>query len=263
MKNLMKLALAATGLSLLGSAQAVLIDTRFDLDPGTSNFVKDGVISAAEYGAANSYSYTGGGSGFGGTVGAGTLYMDFSSTNINFGFKAGGNINDNVVIFIDSRAGGFTDATMNDTGDGGRNVSTNLSRDADDVFDPNFLPDYTIVIGSFGIVSFELTSGTLNFIDYDGTFTGNDPSVAREYSLSKSSLSIGDGFNFLVGYCSDSGYLSDETIPGQAFTGTGNPGFGSGTNDWSNYNSFQAVPEPGTFAALGVGALVLLRRRKR
>ena len=68
---------------------------------------------------------------------------------------------------------------MNDTADPGRNLLTNLTRDVDDPFPVGILPDYGIVIGNFGIVSFELTAGSLNFIDFNGTFTGNNPSLAR------------------------------------------------------------------------------------
>lgn len=250
-----------------GFASAQLVDLRTDSDEATSSFVKDGVIGANEYGAGNSQSYLGAGAGFGGTVGNGGLYMDFSATDLNLGFSLGNNLNDNIVILIDSKAGGYTDAQMNDTADGGRAISTNLTRDADDVFYSTFLPDYSIVIGSFGIVSFELTSGSLNFLTYDGTFTGNSSSVAREYQISRSLLSLGatgSGFDFLVGYGSDSMFMSDESIPQQGFSGAGNLGFGQqgGTVEWLKYDRFQAVPEPGTMAALGAGLLAVLKRRK-
>lgn len=251
-----------------GAAFSQLVDTRTDSDETTSSFNKDGVISANEYGAGNSQSYLGAGTGFGGTLGAGSLYVDFSSSSLNIGAQLGNNLNDNIVILIDSRSGGFTDAMMNDTGDPGRNLSTNLTRDVDDQFFSTFLPDYSIVIGSFGIVSFELTSGSLNFIDYDGTFTGNAAGVAREYSLNRGALSLGaagSAFDFIVGYGSDSNYMSNEGIPGQAFAAGGNLGFDNGGNTvlWEHYDRFQAVPEPATMVALGAGLAALLRKRAR
>jgi len=248
-------------------AVAQLVDTRVDTTPG-SGFVADGVISPNEYGPANAYSYTGGGAGFGGTLGAGRLFMDSNSTNLFLGFQAGNFLNDNVAIFINSRAGGFTDADMNDTADGGRNVSSNLCRDVNDVFPAGFLPDYTIIIGSFGIVTFELnagnTPGHLNFLDFNGAFTGNDPNLAREYTLPLSTLSITGGLDFFVAYCSDSGFLSDETIPVQPFTGGGNPGFDGNGRDinWTNFDRFVIVPTPGAAGLLGLGALIAARRRR-
>lgn len=256
-------ALLAVGAS---PAMAQLVDTRTDTTPG-SGFVADGVISPNEYGPGNAYSYVGGGGGFGGTLGAGRLFMDSNASNLFIGFQPGNALNDNVAIFINSRGGGFTDADMNDTADGGRNVSSNLSRDSNDIFPAGFLPDYTIIIGSFGIVTFELTAGNtpghLNFLDYNGMFTGNDPNLAREYTLPLSTLSISGGLDFFVAYCSDSGYLSDETIPGQPFTGGGNPGFGgAGDIHWSNFDRFNVVPAPGAGVLLGIGGLIAARRRR-
>src|SRR5688500_13016255 len=107
-------------------AQAAVISSQADNTPGTT-FVDDGVISGGEYRAT----YTGGGSGFGGTLGAGTLYMDVDATNLYIGFDPGASLNDNVVLHLDTQSGGFTDAAMNDTADPGRNLLTNLTRDVD------------------------------------------------------------------------------------------------------------------------------------
>lgn len=260
-----------TGLGLLAAlsttASAQLIDLRIDLDETTDTTTQDGVLGANEYGAANSHTYGGGGSGFGGTVGAGALYLDFDAANLNVGFQAGANVNDLVVILIDSRAGGFTDAAMSDTADGGRAISTNLTRDSDDQFFSTFLPDYSIVIGNFGIVSFELTSGSLNFIDFDGSFTGNAANF-REYDIARTALSLGApgaGFDFIVGYGSGDNFMSNESMPGQAFNAGGNLGYGSqgGTVLWEHYDRFEAVPEPGTMLALGAGLAAFAARRRR
>src|SRR5688572_15489303 len=111
-------ALALVAAWAIGSAaQAALISSQGDPNPGSTSVVDDGVIGGSEY----STSYTGGGSGFGGTLGAGTIHMDTDGVNLYIGFQPGGAVNDNVVIHLDTRTGGFTDAGMNDTADPGRN----------------------------------------------------------------------------------------------------------------------------------------------
>src|SRR5436190_9587790 len=97
------LGVAALAAAASQPAMAQLVDTRTDTTPG-SGFVADGVISANEYGPGNAYFYAGGGGGFGGTLGAGSLYMDSNASNIFIGFQPGNALNDNVAIFINSRA---------------------------------------------------------------------------------------------------------------------------------------------------------------
>jgi hypothetical protein len=254
------LALAAS------AASAALVDTRIDTTPGGA--AVDGSIGANEYGPANVYSYTGGGGGFGGTLGAGTLHLESDLSNLYIGFQPANPLNDNVVILLDTRSGGFFDADMNDTADPGRNLSSNLTRDVDDVFP--FPADYSIVIGSFGIVVFELnagnTSGHLAFVQFDGTFTGNDPGLAREIAIPLSSLASPAVIDFFVGYGSNDNYMSDESIPTQSFNGGGNLGYdNNGTFqpvNWANYNRFVVIPEPATGLLLLAGLIAFSRRRR-
>lgn len=260
---------AFTVCALAGMATAGLTDTRTDTTP--TGAVVDGILSPGEYGNG-AYNYAGAGSGFGGTLGNGTLYFDSDATNLYIGFQPGGDLNDNVTILFDTRAGGFTDATMSDTGDGARRNSTELALNADDAFPAGFLADFSIVIGSFGIVSFELTGGSLNFIDYSGTFTGN-AATFREYALPLASLGTGPNSNidFFAAYVSDGGYASNESIPASpALQANGNPGFGDGqfggtigTPGYENFDRFQTVPTPGALALLGLGGLITARRRRR
>jgi len=244
------------------SANAGLAQYQYDNTLGGSTV--DGVLSANEYGPGNSYKYTGGGTGFGGTVGNGALYLNSDATNLYVGFQPGADLNDLVTILLDTRAGGFTDAQMNDTADGGRRASSNLAGIADDLFDPNFLPDFSIVIGSFGIVSFELTSGSLNFLNYSGTFTGNSASQFREYAIPLATIGSGGlkNIDFIVGYVADSGYGSNESMPGGPLNAGSNVGDGTVSAGYPDFNRFLTIPTPGALALAGMGLLAGARRRR-
>jgi hypothetical protein len=276
----MRSLLSGMMLACIGTlAHAQLQTTRTDLNPTTSNFVRDGVISANEYGSGNAYVYTGGGTGFGGPVGTGSLYMDFDSANLNIGFQFGtgpnndAQLNDIAVIYFDTRAGGFGDAEMNDTADGGRTAVSNLARDSNDAFP--FQADYAVAIGNFGIVQFELAAGGNNSLVFKAFDAGNgnayqtnSVSGARETSILKSDAGITGAFDFFVAYTSGDGFLSDEAIPAQPFSGSGNLGYGTigGTNSWTNFNRFQPVPSPASWSIFALGSLPLisvLRRRRK
>jgi len=257
---------------LAGAASAALTDTR--VDTTASGAAVDGVLAAGEYGNG-AYNYRGAGGGFGGTLGNGTIYMDSDANNFYLGVQVGSGLNNHIVLLLDTRAGGFNDAGMSDNGDGGRRVSSNLAFAADDAFPAGFLPDFSIVVGDFGIVSFELTGGgtdgSLNFVNYDGTFTGNGTGF-REYILPLASLGSGSNRNidFFAALISDSGYASNESIPASpALQANGNPGFGDGqfggtigTPGYENFDRFTTVPAPGALALLGLSGLIVARRRR-
>lgn len=252
------LALLAGG-ALAAPALAGLVDTR--IDSNADGATVDQTIGAGEYGAGNAYSYTGGGSGFSGAVGNGVLYLESDATNLYVGLQAGGALNDLVTILLDTKAGGYTDAGMNDNGDGGRRASTQQSINADDAYAPGFLPDYSLIIANFGTVFFQLEAdpNPITFIHFDGTNT----QPVREYAIPLATLGLTAGsgkVDFLVAYIADSGYGSNESIPAYApLNGGANPGFDPVSAGYGNFNRFY-LPEPTTAALLGLGLLAVRRR---
>lgn len=253
--------IAASVLAMIGgAARADLIDTRVDTTAGGA--AVDQAIGADEYGAGNAYSYRGGGGGFGGTVGNGVVYMNSDDTTLYVGFEAGNAVNDLVTILLDTRAGGYTDAMMDDSGDGGRRASSQQSINADDAYDANFLPDFSIIIGNFGTVFFQLEAAPtpLTFLNFDGTST----QPVREYAIPLATLGVGPGGNvdFFVAYIADSGFGSNESIPAyEPLNGGANPGFDPVSAGYGNFDRFTTIPEPMTLALVLVGALAGLRRR--
>jgi hypothetical protein len=241
------------------------VDTRFD---------DNGSVAGGEYAG---FYMNGGGGGFGGTVGAGTLHVDSNSTNIFFGFDPGADLNDNAVLYLDTRLGGFADSQMNDRADGARSATSNLTRDSNDVFPVS--PDFAIVFGSFGTVVFELTThggnestetnGHLTFHVFQGDQTGNSASLVREIALSRSLLGNPVQIDFFMAYAADSMFNSNESLPGSALNASGNPATGSvgGTVTYDNANRFivAAIPEPGSALFGGIvsclaGAVYCVRR---
>ncbi len=248
-----------------GQAFGGLSDTRTSAGTGTATV--DGVLGANEYGPGNSYDYAGGGTGFGGTLGNGRLYMETDLTNLYVGIQLGSNLNDNVVLFMDTRAGGFTSSNqMDDSSDPGRARSSDPMSSGTTHYPIGC--DYSLVIGSFGMVLFELqTNGSAHtFQVFSNTFTGNAANF-REIALPLSNLGGALGgqnyIDFFAIYTSDSGFMSNESIPGNPLNGGGNPGFDNGGNalNIENWDRFQ-VPTPGTLALLGLSGLVAGRRRR-
>lgn len=214
----------------------------------------------------------GAGNGFGGLVGGGSVAMDsdLASLYLTFNGAANASFNDNVFIMLDTREGGFTDADMRDRADGGRRAVSEMSLDGDDSFDSEFLPDFGLVIGSFGTVLFELTAGDtdghLIFVPpFDGT-----GSLPRNYAIELATLGVvpGGEVKWFAGYVSDSGFLSNESIPfSPSLNDNDNPGFGTPAARvieprFANFNTFVTVPAPTGVALMGLAGFAASRRRR-
>jgi len=199
----------------------------------------------------------GAGTGFGGTLGNGSILMDVVGSNLVISLTPGSSLNDIVGLYLDTKAGGYVDADMRDRADGGRTVLSELTLTKDDAFPTGFQADYGLAIGSFGTALFELnagsTDGHLNFLQFN---------PALSISIPLATIGNPAVIDFFAGYASGGGYNSNESLPySKPLNGDGNPGFGDGQfgglntgGVYENFNRFivTPVPEPGTILVWGL-----------
>jgi hypothetical protein len=250
------------------------------------------LIASAAVAALNSSAQTtyngNGASGFGGAVGNGSVTISDTSSSMTVTFNRGlsGNLDNDLVLYLDTQPGGFSDTSQfSDNGDGGRTAisgfnSSNPSRTIA-TFASGFQADYAISIENSFIGVFGLVAGgnnSLNFLFGQGqSSVDSDASYSITITaaqMSQIGLTAGSGQSFLfVGSeDSDSAYRANETIGNSITTPDGpgsapNSGF-NGTQLFTQSLSYTLVstPEPSTLALLGIfgaGALMVLHRRRQ
>lgn len=225
--------------------------------------------------ASASMTYLGNGaSGFGGTLGNGSLTIsDDGAGNLTATLNPSGGFGSNdVVVYIDSVSGGFADTSQfSDNGDGGRTAvsaynSGNPSRDLI-TFPAGFLADYALEFENNTYMGlYQLAAGGNNSLNY---ITGGTPANGGPYTVTfpMSDIGIGQGgsFNFVADLISTTAYGSNESIGNSTTNGGagGNAGFSGGMtfSSLETYNT-TAVPEPVSTALIGVGSALLLGRRR-
>jgi len=183
-------------------------------------------------------SYSGNGNaGFGGTVGGSTLNISDDGTTITFSFakSISDNLDNVVVIYIDSKTGGFNSTSgFDDNSDGLRRAISTTNGGGNDPevnFPAGFNADFALAFDSNFGGWFTLANGGAHTFGSDGTNgsanltpTGDNTSGTHTLTIDFSELDITstDNFKFVATYIADSAFLSDE-VYGDG-VGAGNPG---------------------------------------
>jgi hypothetical protein len=214
-----------------------------------------------------------GATGFGGTLGLGSLTLTDSGGNLTATFNPNGGFTGNdVVIYIDSISGGFNNnSTFFDNADGGReavagNNNGNPSQDLI-TFPSGFGADYAlefennVFTGLFGLASGG--NGSFNFITGAAPVSGGPYTVT--FPLSDIGITPGQSFNFVGFLDSTTAYGSNETIGVSTVTGAPpNAGF-SGNVLFSTFDTYTStpVPEPASIGLVSAATLMLVARRRK
>ena len=245
-----------------------------------------GLGSLLSFNSVRGAIYNGNGSTyFGGAVGTGSLQLTDNGTTLSGTFTRGtgglGSFSDILVIFIDSKPGGFsstsgfTDASSLLTkaisgvdGTGNRTIA--------DFPTSGFLADYAIALRPASAAGSDQLFQLANAGSHTGLGTvslspvGTTGSSTYNFSVNLTDLGMvagqGGSFKFESSYVSSAGVHSLESF--ETFTGDSEP---QNTVTFDSFHTYvTAVPEPANAAlavfsglALGAGTLIRLRKRVR
>ena len=183
-------------------------------------------------------------SGFGGTVGNGSISVSDNETTVTFVLNRGaGNFTNALVIFIDSKAGGFsTTSGFLDQADGLRKAISGLdgTKRSALTFPEGFTPDYAIAFDKdFGGL-WTLQNGTSHTYITSTNLapTNSETSATYTVTATKADLGITGGvtFKFLATYISNTGYRSNEAV-GDMMTGFTEGWVNQTITTFNTYNS--------------------------
>jgi hypothetical protein len=220
-----------------------------------------------------------GATGFGGTIGGGSLTLTDDGTTISGTLTAGAAFNDGFVIYIDSIGGGADASVISqgagftDTADSNRHAITAVTAaDATRSIGLPIAADFAIALlpaqGPFGGL-WSLSNGTsLPFVASTNLLPLNStgPVYTFSFNLADIGLTAGQSFNFVTTYLNGSnGFLSNETLAGTTGLGATNPGDTSVTLAGFQTYTTTAVPEPATVLLVGpaiLAGMFFVRRRR-
>ncbi len=193
------------------------------------------LLSAASASAFCQETFNGNGkTGFAGPVGQGSLEITNDASSYTFKFtKGAADLNDALVIYVDSKTGGFSStAGFQDNNDGLRTATSGYKSATEKSilsFPTGFLPDYAIAFNKDFAAIFELVNGGPISFNYVGsgnlTPLGTTTAPVYNFTATKAQLGITSGstFKFLGSYIAISAFRANEFI-GDAGPAD-NPGF--------------------------------------
>jgi hypothetical protein len=224
----------------------------------SSQITFDGTINESQWGAAASTSTGGPTPGFGAGHEINALYVNGDANNIYFGVAGNVQNNNRIVLFLDTKTGGYNNGNYGRTGapQGVLNFNSNIT------FDAGFEADYALVIGTnaamnnYFIDLFTLAGtaagggGSNTFLGSpNGTTIGAAPANSSqtagfEITVSKTALGYLSSFGAIkvfTMYMSDGGFLSNQFLTP---AGSSDGNYGSGAVVFGS-----AAPNPVTIAA--------------
>jgi hypothetical protein len=215
--------------------------------------------------SAQGATYSGNGiSTWDGAVGLGSLNLTDDGTTLNLTLTKGpGDLNDTLVIYVDSVAGGFSDTSgFTDTGDGARTAISGF--DGSDrstmTFVSGFQPDYAVAFqGGYASLFTLVNGGSFNWDGGTGQAGNSSPTFSLSFPLASIGVSAGQSFELFGTYIASSAWRGPEAIAGND---AGSDGYNPFTQ--TAFSTYTTVPEPSTLALLGAGlaSLCCLRRRQ-
>lgn len=230
-----------------------------------SLFLATTIVCASNATAAN-YSANGN-TGFGGVVSS--LDITDNGTDITFTLTRGvGTLNDSLVIYIDSIAGGSNSTTnYNDVADPLRRALSGRGTGAEVsviTFPTGFTADYGIALDSgFSGVWSLVNSGSHAFVATANGAPGGNAQATYAMTTTLANLGLGPGstLNFVATYLnSGNAFRSNEGV------GDGLPGTNVGQNPatFTGARAYTVVPEPSSalFLSLSILGLTALSRRR-
>jgi hypothetical protein len=164
-------------------------------------------------GAFAQSTYNGNGkTGFGGTIGNGSLLISDNGTNITATLTTGGTFNDVLVVYFDSQSGGVVNtSTINDDGDALRkSISGNDGSNVSEVnFPAGFTADYALAFDNAGSGLFRLTPGGTNSLTFINYVSGTG---ARTFAKTDIGITGTISFKLVGTYTSNTAYRSNEAL---------------------------------------------------
>jgi hypothetical protein len=204
----------------------------------------NGTIGSSEYGPGNTYARSGGGTGFGGSLGNGTVYFASDTSGLNIAFQPGAALggNDTVVLFLNTRRGGVAVPRALSSG-----ITTSDRRSIARILNSASLPagfdaDFAVAFNNADIYFYEIVPPGLTDLSGSTTRFNNSGAGIREIRIPYSvigTFAAGGNIDYFAGLTNgnDPTFMANESIPAMSgLNGASSPGTSGGA--FSAFNRF-------------------------